>query len=541
MRPALALLVVPVLSSSAVAAPVGGSLRSRAMAVAAASVASTTATAPVAPLTPTPAPTPGPATLSGWVGTARAIDLPTLLQLTMRQSPALATAKLDIAIAEAAVAAQTGVDDWRVSADLTFGINTRSIAGLGATRQTDLGLSGSLLRVLPTGGTVGLHASTSLSDTTISDHAWTDTVSASITQPLLRGYGRAIARVEARQARIAKSQADRAAAAAAIDVVQRVVAAYWELVSAERELAISQASLELARERLRLTQAGIAGGKVAPSEALAVEQIIATRQEAVLGAELGVLDRSITVRRAAGMEVGPDELALAINVTPSDAPPPMALAAGVAAAIDASPELAQLALADENATISVELADNGLLPQLDASLQVGPSGRGSFGRAFANMVTFDELAITAGLSLEADLGQRAPRAQARRARLEREQVLVNAADVRAQIAEAVARALAQAELARQRLSLSRTAIDLAMRNIGIEQSRFELGKSTSFDVLQRQDELRAAQLREARAQIDGQLAALSMSALTGDILAEYGVELPSATAVAAPTTTTSGR
>lgn len=522
MRTTLALLCVPVLSSHALAAPAGGTLQSRAVAAAA---AATTAAAPAA-LAPAP-------TLGAWVGATRAVDLPTLLQSAVTNTPALASARLDIATAEAAVAAQTGIDDWRVTADIQL-TQSLDLHWLRPDHESSVRASGSLLRSLPSGGTLGLHASTTLADISGAAHSWTDTVSASITQPLLRGYGRAIARVEARRTRIARTQAERAADAAAIAAVQRVVAAYWELVYAERELAISQSSLELARERLRLTQAGIAGGKVAPSEALAVEQIIATRQEQVLGAELTVLDRSITVRRAAGMEVGPDQLALALNVTPSDAAPPISLAAGVEAAMAASPELAQLALADEDATIAVELAENGLLPQLDASLQLGPSGRGTFGRALANMATFDELAITAGLSLEADLGQRTPRAQARSARLAREQVLVNAADVRAQIAESVARALAQAELARQRLGLSRTAIDLAMRNIGVEQSRFELGKSTSFDVLQRQDELRAAQLREARAQIDGQLAALSMAALTGQILDEYGVELPGPTAVAAP-------
>ena len=101
-----------------------------------------------------------------------------------------------------------------------------------------------------------------------------------------------------------------------------------------------------------------------------------------------------------------------------------------------------------------------------------------------------------------------------------------------------ARALAQAELARQRLSLSRKAIDLAMRNIGVEQARFDLGKATSFDVLERQDELRSAQLREARAQIDGQLALLSVRALTGDLLDDYGIAMPVGDALEVPASPT---
>jgi outer membrane protein TolC len=523
--------------ADAAPARLGGSLG---IALAAADDAGASGVAP----TPTPTPTPI-VSLGAWAGAAEAVDLPTLLARAVGQTPALARARLDVAVAQATIEGQTGIDDWRLSAGLDVSVASRTFAGIDLGRQTDVSLSGSLLRALPSGGTIGLHASTALSDSTMSDHVWTDSIAASISHPLLRGYGRDIARADQRRARIARGQAELAIQAAAITAVQAVVAAYWELVYAERELAITQSSLDLARERLRITQAGIAGGKIAPSEALAVEQIIATRQEQVLGAELSVLSRSISLRRAAAMPVGPNALALSVQVTPADAPPPASLEAALADALAASPELAQLALADEDARIAVELADNGLLPQLDASLRFGPSGRGTVGRAAINMVTFDEVAISGSITLEHDLGGRGPEAATRSARLSRQTVMVSAEDVRAQLGEGVARALAQAELARQRLGLSRQAIDLAMRNIGVEQSRFDLGKATSFDVLARQDELRSAQLREARAQIDGQLAQLSVRALTGEVLDDYGVVLPEASALpATPTpapTPTSGR
>ena len=43
---------------------------------------------------------------------------------------------------------------------------------------------------------------------------------------------------------------------AAIQAVQAVIAAYWDLVLAERQVAITRSSLELAKERLRITQIG---------------------------------------------------------------------------------------------------------------------------------------------------------------------------------------------------------------------------------------------------------------------------------------------
>ena len=62
------------------------------------------------------------------------------------------------------------------------------------------------------------------------------------------------------------------------------------------------------------------------------------------------------------------------------------------------------------------------------------------------------------------------------------------------------------------------AIDLANENIQIETDRFNLGKSTNFDVLNRQEELRQAELRKAQAMIDWHKAEAGVQALTGDIL-----------------------
>jgi len=108
----------------------------------------------------------------------------------------------------------------------------------------------------------------------------------------------------------------------------------------------------------------------------------------------------------------------------------------------------------------------------------------------------------------------------------REKLALTAADVRAQLASALALGLGQIELARGRIELSQRTIELATRNIDNEVARVTLGKSTNFDVLQRQEELKAAQLRRVRAIIDGQKAIASVMAITGDLMPHYGVSAP---------------
>ena len=76
------------------------------------------------------------------------------------------------------------------------------------------------------------------------------------------------------------------------------------------------------------------------------------------------------------------------------------------------------------------------------------------------------------------------------------------------------------------IALGNQAIDLAEQNVAAEQKRFELGKSTNFEVLRRQDELEQARLRHASAVADYLAARADLDGLGGAILARYGIVMP---------------
>jgi outer membrane protein TolC len=304
------------------------------------------------------------------------------------------------------------------------------------------------------------------------------------------------------------------------------VSAYWDLVLAEQQIAITRANLDLANERLRVTTLGAQGGKIPRSEIPAVEQIIATREEDLLTAELGVLDRSITLRRATGLPIGAGELGLRVASDLATTDVSLDLGQLTERAYAASPELAQLAKQDEGTLLDIRVTENGLLPQLDAALTLGPMGQDEkFGTALENLVKLKSIAIGGSLTYQRAFGQEDVRGRARELREQRKQLEVNAFDIRAQIAQTMARAVAQLALAKRRLALSQRAIELAKQNIQIEEARFNLGKSTNFDVLNRAEELRQAELREAQAKIDWHKAEAVIDALTGDILPRYGISI----------------
>ena len=471
--------------------------------------------------------------LASWAGPAQTTTLPQLLQVAIRQAPALQSARIDIAIAEARIEQTWSRDDWRLRSQLNANTTAGVINGQDVDHVYRFDGTVDLSRVLPTGGTVNFPGGTTYNNLQYSEQdandifggtTWDVDLSAGITQPLLRGRGRFLYEAQERIATLSRDAAVLARRLAAIQTVQTVVAAYWDLVLAERQIAITQSSLELANERLRITQIGNQGGKVPRSEIPAVQQIIATREEEVLNGELLVLDRSFTVRRAVGMPIGKGELGLRVGADIATREATFDLGTLTERAFQASPELAQLAKQDQSARIEIDVTENGLLPQLDAALSIGPTGTDDkFRGAVENMAKFKTLSVNGTLTFEHNFGNENVRGLAREQREGRRKLMVTAFDLRQQIAQTMARAVAQLELARRRVALSQRAIDLANENIKIETDRFNLGKSTNFDVLNRQEELRQAELRRAQSIIDWHKAESVVQALTGDILPVYGI------------------
>jgi outer membrane protein TolC len=465
--------------------------------------------------------------LTAWAGEPKPASLGELLQSAIANAPTLANARLDIAIAEAQIGETLERHAWKVSATANGNRTISAFVGQSVSSSA-YGFTGDIGRALPTGGTIDLHVASNYSKYTSavlgSSELWQDQVVVQLTQPLFKGRGQWLYDAYEHKATLAHDAAALGRRLAAINTVESVIAAYWDLVLAERQVAITEQSLQLARERLRVTQIGAEGGKIAKAEIPAVEQIIATREEDVLNGELNVLNASIALRRAAGMPIGPGNLGLRIATDLDIRDRDTTLSPLVEKTYAASPELAQLAKQDAADTIDIEVNDNGLLPQLDATLSLGPTGQeGSFSGAASDTGQFKNVTVAGQLTFSRSLSQYDVKYKSRELRAVREKVRVNAFDVRAQLAQGISRAAAALELAKRRVVLSSQAIELAKENIRIETDRFNLGTRTNFDVLNRLEDLRQAELRQAQAQIDWHKAENVVQALTGDLLQAYGI------------------
>ncbi|GAB4539136.1 MAG: hypothetical protein Tsb0020_52960 [Haliangiales bacterium] len=473
-----------------------------------------------------------------------------VLESTLARETSLEQATIDVRIADAGVLEAAGIDDWFLGANLGWSRSVsffeQPLAGssTASVYRGDVDLS----RSISTGGTVTVHADASYSDSEVrydmevpgfdqvmQTTRFRDNLRVSLNQPLWRGRGSHYARSGQALAMSNRDAVSLTREATANRVISQVISAHWEIAYAWRDLAIRRASLALAEEQLRNTRARIEVGAVAPTEALAVEQIIASREEAILNAELNVTNRSLTLRGLAGLEIGPGEIDLWSDAPVTITPRAFDINELLARAFAQSPDLAALKVRREELAYQVELARDEIRPQIDLDASFGPAGSGEdVSEALSDTVRFRNITVGASLNLQHTFGQRAARGRAEgaRERLARLEVDIRATET--QITQDLVTAVKQAQIAQKRVALGDTVIGLAERNIAAEQARFDLGRATNFDVLERQDELEQAQLQRARAVVDYLLAVTTLDALTGDLLSRYGIRLDADLEPAAP-------
>ena len=470
------------------------------------------------------------------------LTLHDVLVAAVRRNPSLALGAAQTAIAGARAAEAAGAFDPVFDAQLVSSASRKDPnQGLlfQQLQQDGATASAGVTDHLPGGGTLSLHVEAGAThgvsrlsqngrDVDGTSDLYQPALRLGVVQPLWRGRGRVA------QAGVDRAHAERGAAvaereAAADDLVRDVVTAYWELVFARQELDIRRASVGLAQEQLRIVKLAIRLGKQPDTAVAEVEVEIGLREEDALVADNAVTERSLELRRLAGLDLGPGEIAIEPADPPAAADPELPEIDGALRRALAGPRLAALEARRRSASIDLAARQDALGPQLDLKLDVAATG--SDARpvdAVGRMAGYGGIDARAALVFSMPLGGGAARGARDAARGELLAARIREADVSAQLTVAVVRAVDDLRLARKRSEVLARSTGLAETNLATENRRFEAGGTTSFEVLKRQAELAQARLRRARAQIDRLEATARLDALTGEILARHGIALVTA-------------
>ena len=345
-----------------------------------------------------------------------------------------------------------------------------------------------------------------------------------LTQPLLKNFG-----FEANETplRLAKGNLT-IAQALFVQRVQGVVAevegAYWDLIFAIEDLEARRRSLRLAEAVVRLNQARVRAGVAAPVEVIQAEATRATRLEEIITGEKAVRDGEDRVKRAMNFGLAPGEPEFTIQ--PTDKPAvvggPVPLEESLKAARERRPEVLQSQEQVRNQEVNYRFTRNQLLPTLDLVGKVGTNGLGStFNDDFDRAATGSFPTLEVGLLFEYPLGNRAARSEAERVRLLLEQARVSLRNVDQRVALEVREAVRQVRTTLERIEATKRARELAAEQLRIEEKRLEAGVSTTFQVLEFQDDLARAEANESRAATDYRKALATIDRVTAATLEKY--------------------
>ncbi len=424
-------------------------------------------------------------------------------------------------------------------------------AGAVAPELTSFDFDATLTRLLPTGGTLSLVASGGRlrSDDSFSLLApsYSTSLGLELRQPLLRD--RAIDPVRAR-IRVARREHERSLAGlkrTVADTLAAVDAAYWNLAAAQRALDVRGEAVALAERQLGETRARIQAGTLPDNEEAQPRAELERRKGERLAAQEEAT-RAENTLKALVLDDGADPL-WSSRLVPGDAAETGADAVDVAAALaaaEARPEIEEARAALAARMVERRVADDETRPRLDAfasyarrglagrlnpnaqavfgvALAVPPALDGALGRSLGTIGDGLYPDVRVGLSLALPIGNRGAQASAALGAVAERQAQAALARARQAVRVEVLNAAAAAETTAERIGAARAARDAAEVQFRSEHDRFDVGMSTNFLVLTRQNDLSRARLDEIQALADHRKALTELARASGRLLEDRHV------------------
>ena len=475
------------------------------------------------------------------------ITLERVVKTTVAQNLELEFARFAPAVAAAQIVQAEAAFDWTLfsTLDLRKGdrpatsptIGNRAV-GLGTDVRDSVNWTTGIRRQFVSGGQLSIQHELIFTDTktpglaTTPDPAKEIGVVLQYDQPLLRGFGSDVMLSQVRLQRNAERDEIAALEASLINAVTTAERGYWQLVLAHRDLQIAQRNLDRGveiRDKVKVrVDLGLDATQAELAEANARVQ---TREGAVLNARRNFKLASDQLKS----DMNDPELTLGSGILlvpadqPLDVPIELSLFDLLLTAMDRRPEMRQAVLSIDNTSIRLQVAKNGLLPQLNMRLQTRFSGlEDDYSSAYSDAYDGQFIDYLLGLNFEYPLGNRQAEAQVRQRTLERMQATIAYRNTVRQIVLEVIRSLRNVITDYQLIAQAKTtklAAAESLRTLNVQ-----LKETLTLDVnnlnlaLQRQDSLAQAERAEIQAMADYNNSIANLYASIGTALERNQIE-----------------
>jgi len=352
-------------------------------------------------------------------------------------------------------------------------------------------------------------------------------LSLTLVQPLLRGAWSTYSTTNQRIAEIAYASAAERRRQVRQDLLLRVHEAYWNLVEAIEQVDVRALSLRLGNEQLDQDKRRLDVGVGTEVDVLQAETNVATNEEQLLLAQVDAEAaedtlKSLLFHRHEAEEWGRYLRDWETPVIPLTALPDVVTdqnldwTRSLGRALELRTELVQQRLVIQDRSLRLVRAKSETLPGMSASFTASNRGfTNDFTDALNESIGSDFPTYTAVLNFDVPLFNRAARSAKRSARigllsarLEYDNAELNiVSDVRAKVRDLNYQVKA--------VQAARKSLELAERQLQAEQARYREGLSTTFQLLQFQEDLAQALSTERSARAGYARAAASLEKSEG--------------------------
>jgi outer membrane protein TolC len=413
-----------------------------------------------------------------------------------------------------------------ITPSITSSGTTPALGGNGGTvasnRTTTSTATANATERLPTGATLTLNGTYNINSTEQTSPTRAYGWNATLTQPLLKGGGLEVNLASVRQARLTEQGNILSLKSTITSTLTDVVTAYRSYVQAIKSLEITRQSLERSRELVATNRELIAAGRMAAIEIVQSEADLANQEFNLLSTENSLDAARLALTKAIDI----DKNSRITPIPESDIPlVPYNHEQAKRLAFENRPDYLQSLLNYENTKIQLMLAKNNTLWDLSLT----GSYQEDYARSAAAGPVSSSGVWTAGLSLTIPFDNLYRTSSDRSAYIAADIALKkfenDLARQRENIEIEVQDALRNAEMNYRQIKLATLARTLSEKKVEIETEKLKAGRSTNFQLVSYQNDLKNSQNAELKAITDYLNALTSLENRLGITLERWGITL----------------
>ena len=357
---------------------------------------------------------------------------------------------------------------------------------------------------------------------------FTTQLTATVTQPLLRDFKIDNTRNQLLTGTITRQVTDITLRTRITNLTATTKNAYWDLLAAIRAIEAAKQSLALAEKLIEDNRVRVEVGTLAPMDIISAQAEAATRRQTLTSAEATRRTAELVLKRLIVSET--TDPVWRASIDPIDMvqvrPITINLESAVTTDLDQRTDLLTAKKNLESSDVNIRYLRNQMMPALNATATLGTRGLGGnqfiregnvvvgtipggWPEAFAMMRQFEYPNWTIGATFSYPLGKSSQEASYARAKLQYQQSQSQIRALELTVATEVTNAALLVESTLRSMEAARAARELQEKRLENEQSKFEVGMSTNFFVVQAQRDLLDSQISELRATLNYQKALVS--------------------------------